>query len=94
MRLVLLIFLLLPVWAVAGLPEVRQTALDQGCTPKKIEIYSQEVGQNAQMIYQVECNVPKTVGDQTKTTNAILIRCRLDLCNFYRPVVKEEKKAP
>ena len=83
-----------PLPAMAGQAEVRDVALANNCTPKKIEVYQQSLGSDGDTIYQVQCNLPKTVGaadGNTKTTDALLISCKMNLCELLRPVALEKK---
>lgn len=75
----------------ASTSEVRYVAMENNCSPKKIEVYNQKVGDQAEITYLVECNLPKTVDETAKTPSAILIRCRYNLCAFVRPQMDKKQ---
>ncbi|MBI1272853.1 MAG: hypothetical protein GC131_02060 [Alphaproteobacteria bacterium] len=75
----------------ASTADVRYVAIENNCTPKKIEVFNQKVGDNAEVTYRVECNLPKARDETSKTASAIHIRCRYDLCAFVKPEVSEGK---
>lgn len=76
----------------ASTSDVRYVALENNCPPKKIEVYNQKVGGQAEATYRVECALPKQKDESQKTADAILIRCRYDLCTFLRPELAQEGK--
>lgn len=76
----------------AGTAEARETARLNNCTPKKIAIYQQSLGNNARTIYRVDCVEPKTVGENiTKTPSAILVECDASICRMLRAVADQQK---
>ncbi len=83
-RLLICCFLLLPATAQAGLAEVRDTARQNNCTPKKIEVVRQSVGATAQTTYQVECNLPKAKETANAAASSLVIKCELNLCQAMR----------
>lgn len=81
-----------PVWA--GQAEVRDVALANNCPPKKIEVYKQSLGADGETLYQVQCTLSKTVGTAdpgTKPADAILVSCKLNLCEMTRMVTLDKK---
>ena len=67
--------------------EAREVARLNNCAPKKIEVYQQKVGGEAQTIYKVECLTPKAVDDKgPPAANAVLIQCNGGLCDMLRPL--------
>lgn len=71
----------------AGTAEARETARQNNCVPKKIQIYQQKLGNNPPTIYRVDCIEPKTVGENIiKTPPAILVECQTNLCSMLRPI--------
>lgn len=83
----------LPVTAFAGQAEVRDVALSNNCPPKKVEIYKQQLGTDGEVVYRVQCNVPKTTGDNggTPPNDTIMISCRQNLCAFVRSLPSGSK---
>jgi hypothetical protein len=77
----------------ASQAEVRDAAMNSNCKPKKIELYQQSLGASGEMVYQVTCDLPKTVGEKTEgaTADALLISCVQSLCTVLRPVSTEKK---
>ena len=72
---------------------VREIARTNNCTPKKIEIYQQSVGEEGQTVYLVTCNVPKMAdANAPKTADGLLVTCRDSLCQLLRPHQEEGKK--
>lgn len=92
-RLLILCFSLL--WAShahAGIPEARETARLNNCTPKKIEVYQSHLGSEGKIIYQVTCNLPKTTDkDSAAGPDALLIGCNQSLCELIRPLAMDKK---
>ncbi|MDD3028674.1 MAG: hypothetical protein PHS57_00110 [Alphaproteobacteria bacterium] len=70
--------------AAAGQAEVREVALLNNCSPKKIEVYQNILGNDGRTVYKVSCNLPKTVETETKAPDAIIIGCQQSLCTFLR----------
>ncbi|MDD2326070.1 MAG: hypothetical protein PHW63_08760 [Alphaproteobacteria bacterium] len=67
--------------------EAREVARLNNCTPKKVEVYQQKVGSEAQTIYKVECVTPKAVDDKgPQAASAVLIQCNGGLCAMLRPL--------
>lgn len=87
----LLLLLVVPLFfcaneAHAGPAEARDIARLNNCTPKKVEVYQQKMGADAQTIYRVECIEPKAVNDKApKMASAMLVRCDGALCEMLRP---------
>lgn len=77
--------------AFAGQPEARETARQNNCTPKKIEVVQNVPGGSGKTIYQVACNLPKTVGETDSSADALLIECNQSLCTLIRPISSEKK---
>ncbi len=79
--------------AYAGQAEARATALDNNCTPKKIEIYQQSIGAAGQTIWRVTCNLPKSVSQSKDSVapDALMISCDQSLCDVMNPVQSEKK---
>jgi hypothetical protein len=78
----------------AGQAEVRNVALLNNCTPKKIEVFEQSLGSGGDTTYRVECTLPKTVAaadNATKPADALLIRCTMNLCEMLRPISLDKK---
>ena len=96
MRLFAVIAALLSLYAYASLAadqsQAREVARINNCPPKKIEVYQQSLGQNANTIYRVDCNLPKAKGGEDKpTSNAILISCDETICELLRTLPPESK---
>jgi hypothetical protein len=76
--------------AYAGQAEVRDVAMSNNCTPKKIEVYKQNLGGDADSVYRVTCTIPKLVGpadaDAPKPPDALLVGCTQNLCEMLRPL--------
>ncbi len=85
--LYLLLFLIAPDALAASTAEVRYVSIENNCPPKKIEVYNQKVGDQAEVTYRVECDNEKSVDETAKTASSIIIRCRYNLCSFVRPVL-------
>ena len=67
--------------------EAREVARMNNCSPKKVEVYQQKVGGDAQTIYRVECLTPKTVDEKgPKMASAVLVQCNGGLCDLLRPL--------
>jgi hypothetical protein len=80
--------------ALAGQAEVRDVAIVNNCTPKKIEVFKQTLGEAGETIYRVQCTLPKAVGaaeTAAKPPDAILVSCKQNLCEMLRPVMMEQK---
>lgn len=80
--------------AEAGQAEVRDVALANNCTPKKIEVYKQSLGASGDTVYRVQCNLPKAVGADpgaAKPPDAILVSCTQNLCDMLRAVSMDKK---
>ena len=80
--------------AYAGQAEVRDVALTNNCTPKKIEVYQQSLGAAGDTVYRVQCTLPKAVGTAdgaAKPPDAILVSCTQNLCDMLRAVSMEKK---
>ena len=80
--------------AEAGQAEVRNVALLNNCTPKKIDVYQQTLGIDGATIYQVQCTLPKAVGTpdkDAKTPDALLVSCTMNLCEMLRPLTLDKK---
>jgi len=76
----------------AGVAEARETARLNNCSPKKIEVLSNNLGQSSQTIYRVECNMPKVRADGVAdAAQALLIRCDGALCDRLRAVSNATK---
>ncbi len=39
--------------------EAKEVARNNNCSPKKIDVFQQSLGDEGQTIYRVQCNVPK-----------------------------------
>lgn len=92
--LILLLVLAQTETAHAGQAEVRDVALANNCTPKKIEIVQQPLGSIGDTLYQVQCNLPKTTAaadNAAKPADAILVACKMNLCDMMRPVNTDKK---
>lgn len=85
------VFILMAAPAFAGQAEVRDTARQNNCTPKKIEVYEQSLGSEARTVWRVTCNMPKAANDTLKGVDSLLISCRESLCQLLRPVGEEKK---
>jgi hypothetical protein len=85
------LFAALPVYA--GQPEAREVARINNCTPKKIEVYQNQLGGEGKTIYLVTCTLPKiTDKDAPKDApDSLLISCDESLCELLRPIVPEKK---
>jgi len=76
--------------ALAAAPEAREVARINNCSPKKIEVFQQTLGNEGKTIYRVECNLPKSKDEETvQTADALLVQCKGSLCALLRPVEKE-----
>jgi len=79
-----------PAWA--GQPEARETARMNNCTPKKIEVYQNQLGSEGKTIYEVTCTLPKTTNPDSKGgPDALLISCDQALCEVMRPLSADKK---
>lgn len=87
----LLIFLVSAQACATGQAEVRDVAVANNCPPKKIEVFRQSIGEDAETIWRVECNLPKTKDGNAQKISAILVHCRYALCAFLHPVIEEGK---
>lgn len=80
--------------AQAGQAEVRDVAIANNCPPKKIEVYQQELGENGNTVYRVQCTMPKTVGAANTTAkppDTLLISCKQNLCDMLRSETMDKK---
>jgi len=78
--------------ALADQPEAREVARINNCTPKKIDVYQNKLGNGGKTIYEVTCNLPKTTDkDNQGGPDALLISCDDSLCEMLRPVSLEKK---
>lgn len=83
---VLAVIALCPLPCHAGTAEARDIARLNNCLPKKVEIYQQKMGGDAQTIYRVECIEPKVVNENApKMASAMLVRCDGSICEMLRP---------
>lgn len=71
--------------AQAAPADARETARLNNCQPKKLEVYQQTMGNSGSTTYQVECIVPKSKDEATKSPDALLIRCDGSICTLLRP---------
>lgn len=78
-----------PAWADQS--EVKEIARNNNCPPKKIDIYQQSLGTEGQVIYRVQCTMPKMVDEANKGPDELLIGCRDSLCQMLRPYQEEKK---
>jgi len=93
LRLFIAILLLAPLPAFAGQTEARAVAMANNCSPKKIEVLKNAVGEDGQTIYRVQCNLPKTLGDaDTSAPNALLINCEQNMCEMMSAINTDDKK--
>ncbi len=77
--------------AQAGLAEVRESARQNNCAPKKIQIYQQQLGTNPLTTYRVDCIEPKTVGENLpKMPSAMLIEGETSICRLLRPITDQQ----
>ena len=85
--------LLVTVPAYAGQPEAREVARMNNCTPKKIEVYQNQLGYEGKVIYLVSCTIPKTTDkDAPKDApDSLLVSCDQSLCTLVRPVAPDKK---
>ena len=65
--------------------DARETARLNNCQPKKLDVYQQTMGNSGSTTYQVECIVPKSKDEATKSPDALLIRCEGSICTLLRP---------
>jgi hypothetical protein len=78
--------------AKAASADAREIARLNNCIPKKIDVYQQTLGNEANTIYRVECNLPKTADEKASpSASAVLIQCAGSLCEFLRPLSLENK---
>ena len=78
--------------AFSGPFEAREVARMGNCTPKKIEVVSNNLNQSSQTIYRIECNMPKVRADGVPNqSEAVLVRCTGAICDLLRAVPKNEK---
>jgi hypothetical protein len=78
--------------AAAGQPEAREVARINNCTPKKIDVYQNQLGSEGETEYQVTCTLPKTADTASKPgPDALLIGCTDQLCELIRPMSLETK---
>jgi hypothetical protein len=90
---ILCLALLVAAPALAGQPEARDVARMNNCTPKKIDVYQNQLGMEGKTVYQVTCALPKTT-DKNAPANApdsLLIACDQSLCELVRAVAPESK---
>ncbi|MDD3288715.1 MAG: hypothetical protein PHX43_06915 [Alphaproteobacteria bacterium] len=72
--------------------DAREVARINNCTPKKIEISRQTVGESGSTTYNVECIIAKTKEEGAeKAPDSLLIKCKGSLCELLRPVKSGEK---
>ena len=90
MILCLFLFITSPAWADQS--EAREVARINNCTPKKIDVYKNELGSAGKTIYQVTCTLPKTTDKDSKGgPDALLISCDQSLCEMMRPLELDKK---
>lgn len=79
--------------ALAGQAEVREVALNNNCTPKKIEVFQQQMGDSGQTTYRVTCVVPKAVGltEGSVPADSILVACTYNLCQYLQAFATSSK---
>lgn len=71
----------------ADQPEAGEIARNNNCQPSKIDVYQVIPGSMGSTIYQVTCNLPKTVDPNTPAgPNGLLIECDQSLCALLRPI--------
>lgn len=90
---IFIVSMALPAIAFAGQAEVREVALSNNCAPKKVEIYKQELGADGEVVYRIQCNLPKTTGDSggAPPNDTILVSCHQNLCAFVRALPSGSK---
>ncbi|MBV8061344.1 MAG: hypothetical protein JO126_04140 [Alphaproteobacteria bacterium] len=83
----------LPTAAFAGQAEVRDVAISNNCSPKKVEVYKQVLGADGETIYRIQCNIAKVTGDNggTPQQDTILVTCKQNMCEFLRAMTGEKK---
>lgn len=79
--------------AYAGQPEAREVARLNNCTPKKIEVFQNQLGSDGKAIYLVTCNIPKTTDKNAPSgaPDSLLVSCEQSLCTLLRPVAPDKK---
>lgn len=70
--------------SLAGEAEVRDTARQYNCPPKKITVLRQSVGMESTISYKVECNLPKATEQKEGGISSLTVTCRLNLCQIAR----------
>ena len=79
--------------AYAAQADAREIARINNCSPKKIEVISQTLGQDSQTLYRVECSMPKMTGDvSANTATALIVRCDGAICAMLRALSGSEQK--
>ncbi len=71
--------------------QAKEVARINNCSPKKVEVYQQTLGQDGKTIYHVDCNMPKSKDEGTPASNAMLISCDETLCELLRTLPPESK---
>ena len=91
--IILCLALLVASPAFAGQPEAREVARLNNCTPKKIDVYANQLGGEGKTIYQIACTLPKTTDkDASKDVpDSLLVACDESLCEVMRAVAPEKK---
>lgn len=77
--------------AASSQSDAREVARINNCPPKKIEVFQQSLGSEAQTIYQVECTMPKVTGESAQGSDALLIGCQDSMCTLLRPITLDKK---
>lgn len=78
--------------AQAGQAEVRDVALANNCSPKKIEIYQENLGAMGEIVYRVQCTLPKAVGEtSTSAPDTLMVSCVQSLCEMANALSLDKK---
>ncbi|MBI3419455.1 MAG: hypothetical protein HY053_04920 [Proteobacteria bacterium] len=82
---ILLFLLLIPLPALAGLPEAKELARNYNCQVTAINLVSQETGTDAASVYEASCALPANATEDDKKANGKLtIRCDGTLCALVK----------
>ena len=71
--------------------QAREVARLNNCPVKKIEVYQNSLGSTGSTTYRVQCNMPKTVGQEGTAPDTLLIGCETGVCQLMRTAVGEKK---
>ncbi len=81
----IVLLLLAPLPAFAGMAEAKDLAKSLNCTVKNIVVASKSSGENSDTTYKVDCDIPASASAEEKKANGtLLIKCEAALCTLFK----------